>query len=412
MKKIYLTSIAITIGLGVLFPWLVYKLFGFFWNYASVQEEYVDLAALIVLLTLLLTAGVIGLSKYGKNAINFSETVKSKILSSKAVEHLFLFTIVINLINAIKIGDFSALINGHANGSFISYLQLFFDIRILYYLALLKAYKRKRIGKILFYSMMYVGISIMYSSRSGLFWMVFFNVSLIMGMKISKSLKSKIILLIFVAVMLAPGLFAVATMSRGGALNTVEYMAKQIVARLSYIEVSGIELEQYKEKTYEKDIFLDKYGVKNQIEQAINSLLPGDVFEPDVQPNQYWRAVFAGWTVEAVREHYTSMYMVLPMYFYLKYGGLFGVVLCVIFCYVLFRCVCKIKDSAVASFMACYLFYTIFQYFDWAYHIRDLTCFVLTIIIIRIYDKILKKVRFGRYYFYEKVDGIGCNTSI
>lgn len=412
MKKIYLTTIAISLGLGVVFPWCVYKVFGFFWNSTPVDEQYVDLAALLIMLTLLLTAGVVALSKYGRKSVDFSEAVKSKLISSQAADHLFLFAIVINIINVIRIGNFSNLISGGATGSIIAYLQLFFDIRVLYFLALMRAYKKKQIGKILFYSFLYVGISVLYSSRSGAFWMVFFNVGLITGVKISKALKQKIMLLIIMAVILAPFIYAFSTVSRGGAQNTVEYMAKQIVARLSYIEAGGVELQQYIEETYDEQLFMDKYGLRNQLEQTANSLLPGDIFEFDVQPNQYWRAIFAGWTEEAARTNYTSMYMSLPIYFCLKYDVILGIVICVAFGYGLYWGVCRIKDAAVASFMATFLFYSIFQYFDWAYHARDLTCFLLTFLVVKVYEKILKRVRIGRYILYDKTDSVNYDTDL
>lgn len=412
MKKIYLMSITISLGLGVLFPWLVYKIFGFFWNYAPVKEKYVDISAVILLITLLLIAIVVGFSKHGKKSINFAEVVKSTLLYNQAIDHLYLISIAINILNVLLTGDYQNFLEGAANGTILAYLQLFFDIRILYYLAILKAYKNQKMGKIIFYSLLYVVISILYSSRSGLFWMAFFNICLIAGVRISKAFKQKIMLLIMVAIMLAPIVFSVATTSRGGAENTIEYMAKIIVARLSDIEISGIELEQYIEGTYNEEIFVEKYGLKNQIAQAINSLLPGDIFQSDVQPNQYWRVVFSGWTVEAAREHYTSIYMILPMYLFLKYDGIPGIILCVLFFYILFRIICKMKDPAIASFMAGYLFYTFFQYFDWAYHIRDLTCFALTILVVRVYEKILKRVRLGRHYFYERNEGISGNTSL
>lgn len=228
---------------------------------------------------------------------------------------------------------------------------------------------------------------------------MFFNVILILGIKISRDMKQKIGVLIMIAVLIAPFLYAVSTISRGGAQNTVEYMAKQIVARLSYIEPGGIELQQYVEKTYNKAVFLEKYGLKNQTEQIINSMFPGDIFENDVQPNQYWRTIFAGWNKEEARKYYTSSTMILPMYFYLKYGGILGISLCVIFSCGLFWIICRIKDSAVAVFMASYTFYTIFQYFDWAYHARDLTCFLLTFLVVRMYSMFQQKFRFRRYYF-------------
>ena len=119
-----------------------------------------------------------------------------------------------------------------------------------------------------------------------------------------------------VPIMLAPVLYMLATASRSDANLSIEGMINQIVGRVSYLEISAIEIEQAKTGDYVADVFNEKYGMENQAKQIVNMLVPGSVFQDDVQPNQYWRAIFAGWTKEAAKEHYTSMYFVLPVYLY------------------------------------------------------------------------------------------------
>lgn len=393
MKKIYLLIISLTLALNILFPWMVYKLFGFFYVYYPVKEASVDRATLMLCVSLLLLTFILLLSKYGKKKLNYNIFEESDLVG-KEIIHIYYIAIVVNLLNAISLGNFSSLINGASNGTIFSYLQLFLDMRILYFFSLLRAYKLQSLKKISLYSFLYVGISILYASRSGIFWMVFFNIILFIGLDIPKKLKKNIRHLLIIPILLAPFLFVFSTNARGDTPNTVEYFAKLIVARLSYTEASGIELEQYENATYDKEIFEEKYGLRNQYEQTINMIFPGDVFEYDVQPNQYWRAIFADWTVEGAKQHYTSMYMILPIYLCLKYGEIFGIAIFIFLIYILFRITCNIKESPVALFLSSYFFYTLVQYFDWAYHMRDLMCFLLTIFLIKIYVKYKRRVRF------------------
>ena len=170
-------------------------------------------------------------------------------------------------------------------------------------------------------------------------------------------------------------------------------MAHKMVARISYDEIAGIELEQYMENKYQKEIFQEKYGVMNQLEQCINSIMPGDLFESDVQPNQYWRAVFVGWSLQGCQEHYMSMTSMLPMYLIMKYGFFYGIIISIVVIVGIYFLISKIKEPVVSSFLAGVIFYTFFQFFDWCYHFRDMFCFVLTFLMIRCLGILTNKIK-------------------
>lgn len=405
MKRVYLTMIYITLGLNVLLPWIFCKIKGFQYIYWPVDEKYLDIAVVFLILILLITIVIVELSRYGGSKIEFSELDNSFLLGN-GVTLLFWFSIILNLINIVVTGGFRGIIVGAANSTIIAYLQFFLDSRLLYFAVLLKAYKRQKIEEICIYSFAYVAVSFMYSSRSGIFWMVFYNMVLLYALKLSKRFVQKIMLLMVVPIMLAPVLYMLATASRSDANLSIEGMINQIVGRVSYLEISAIEIEQAKTGDYVADVFNEKYGMENQAKQIVNMLVPGSVFQDDVQPNQYWRAIFAGWTKEAAKEHYTSMYFVLPVYLYVKYGLMVAVILYATIIYSLFRITCKMKNNAFALFVASYFYYSLFQFFDWVYHAQDIYAFLLTVISIKVMEMLVGKYKIkigARKIFYDEI---------
>ncbi len=405
MKRTYLTMIYITLGLNILIPWIIYKIKGFQYIYWPVDEKYLDIAAVFLIAIILITILIVKLSKYGRQKIDFFDLENSFLLGNGVVL-LFWLSIITNIINVIITGGFSGIITGAANSTLIAYVQFFLDIRLLYFLVLLKAYKYQNIEKICVYSFAYVLVSFMYSSRSGIFWMIFYNMVFLFALKLSKKFVQRVILLMILPIMMAPVLYMLATSSRSDTKLSIEAMLNQIVGRVSYLEISGIEIEQVSNGEYIEDTFKEKYGLVNQGKQIVNAVVPGSIFQDDVQPNQYWRSIFAGWTKEASREYYTSMYFILPVYLYVKYGILGGVFVYVIIIYALYRITCKMKNNAFALFIASYFFYTIFQFFDWVYHAQDVYAFALTVISIKFAELLLGKYKIVigvRKNLYDKI---------
>lgn len=393
MKKIYIFNIFVTLILHIIIPICIYLIFGFQYEYAPVKEQYVYMAAIILAGVLLASAILIVVFSRNKRNITLQNLYDSKLLGGNTIEIIFIFTLFINIIKIIQTGNFDSILNGAGNGSIIAYLQLFFDIRVVYFCVLIKSYRAKSFGKIFLWSILYVGISLMYSSRSGILWMVFFNAWIVLGVEISSRMKKNILLIICLAVGISPFLFAYSTNSRATERQSAQYMAHKIVARISYDEIAGIELEQYMENKYQKEIFQEKYGLINQLEQCINSIMPGDLFESDVQPNQYWRAVFVGWSLQGCQEHYMSMTSMLPMYLIMKYGFFYGITISILVIVGIYFLISKIKEPVVSSFLAGVIFYTFFQFFDWCYHFRDMFCFVLTFLMIRCLGILTNKIK-------------------
>ncbi|MBC7428157.1 MAG: hypothetical protein H7336_06070 [Bacteriovorax sp.] len=90
----------------------------------------------------------------------------------------------------------------------------------------------------------------------------------------------------------------------------------QILGRISYLENAMLPIH-FKDDPKRSEIFKNKYSFKRQMELFINNIVPGDIFEFDVYPNQYYRAAFMNMSVAQAKEFYTSVNLTLPVYFYM-----------------------------------------------------------------------------------------------
>lgn len=395
MKKIFEFDVFVLLVLHTIAPAVIYYLFGFRYEYAPVDEKYVYFAAILIGIILISVLLVVLLFSRNRKEITVEDLYKSQYLQGRAPEYMFMLALIINVLNILKSGGFESILNGNTNGTIISYLKFFLDIRVLYYCVLIKAYREANINKICFVSICYLLITLMYSSRSGILWMILLNVWIICGIRISPKIKKKIKLILFFALISSPLLFMFATNSRSGEKHTVDYIAHKLVARISFDEIAGIELEQFIEERYDKTVFEEKYALLNQGKQIVNAIVPGDIFDSDVQPNQYWRAIFAGWNVELCKVHYMSMTSIFPMYLILKYGYIIGIIVSISSICAMYYCISKMKDPTIKVFLVGIVFYTVFQYFDWCYHFQDMLCFVLTFFSLRKVGKITSTLRFG-----------------
>lgn len=96
----------------------------------------------------------------------------------------------------------------------------------------------------------------------------------------------------------------------------------KIMARISYLE--SVMLPIHYKNVNDKQrmtLFNEKYSPIKQLKLIINNLVPGDIFEFDVYPNQYYRAAFfIDFSTKRAKEFYTSINMTLPVYFYMYFS--------------------------------------------------------------------------------------------
>ncbi len=102
----------------------------------------------------------------------------------------------------------------------------------------------------------------------------------------------------------------------------------RIVGRISFLENMMVPI-YYKDvlKMDRSNIFYDKYSLSNQLKILVNNLVPGDIFEYDVYPNQYYRSAFLKLDPAISKTDYTSINMTLPVFFYMYWGSIVSVLI-------------------------------------------------------------------------------------
>ncbi len=208
--------------------------------------------------------------------------------------------------------------------SLFSYIDFFMRSNIIL-MALVFYQKKKTTPAILFF--FYLVYTIVLGSRSGavglfvifLIYPVFENFQ-----RYKKQLKRTA----FFFMALSPVLFVVASsfVRKYDVGVGLEAVVNQIAGRLSFLETSMLPIH-YKDTNLSLDLFYDKYSIVHQIKLMIDALIPGNVFEQDVMPNQYYRAVFLGYSEEWVLDVYNSINLTLPVYLYMYFNSFFTVII-------------------------------------------------------------------------------------
>lgn len=384
--KAFKIQIIFAFLLNVLFPWSWYKLFGFNYVYYQVDPIYLDYAFLLLTLSLLMAYFIPNLFK--KKYVDISNSL----IISPGIRKLFYLWVALRLITLIVFGGYEGIMDGAALGSVLNYMGMFLDIRLIYFLYMSYIFKNEKFGELLVASLVYILISVLGGSRAAIFFIVFCIYLFFIIFKLSAKFKKQLIWFIVFLALLAPLTFFLATLQRGTSALAFNFLVNNIITRVSYLEVSAIELEQWSEGTWIQSVFFDKYSLINQLQQGINSIVPGDIFSADVHPNQYWRAIFSGYSLEMCRKYYLSMYSILPTYLTIKYGiGL----ACIVYGGVVtlyYLCVNHIKNPMIVVFFAGYFSYLLFQFFDIAFHMQDLLYFICTYFFV----KLMIRIRYSR----------------
>lgn len=375
--KVFKAQIIFAFLLNVLFPWCWYKVFGFQYVYYQVDPIYLDYAFLLLTFSLLIAYFIPNLFK--KKYVDISNSL----MISPGIRKIFYLWVALRLIILIAFGGYEDIMAGAALGSVLNYLGMFLDIRLIYFLYLSYIFKKEKFGELLAASFVYMLISILGGSRAAIFIIVFFLFLFFIIFKPSSKFKKKLIWFIGFLAVLAPVSFYFATLKRGTSALSLKYLVNNIITRISYLEVSAIELEQWSRGSWIQSIFFEKYSFINQIQQGINSIVPGNIYSVDVHPNQYWRAIFSGYSVDMCKKYYMSMYSILPTYLTIKYGVGLN---CIIYGGVVtlyYWCVNRFKNPMIVVFFAGYFSYLLFQFFDIAYHMQDVLYFVCTYFFIK-----------------------------
>ena len=172
--------------------------------------------------------------------------------------------------------------------------------------------------------------------------------------------------LLLIAIIGAPVLYVVSSNNRYHEKRGMDgYILRQIVGRLSILEPAAGIIKSVKEDKKSNNLFLEKYGFSNQIKLALNTLSPLDFFEDDVASNQYYRMIVNNVSLSETKNNYVSIFISLPVYFYLKYGFVFGLLFFSSLLSILFVIFIYGKNSLFKFSIGVFSFYFLLVFFDW-----------------------------------------------
>lgn len=213
----------------------------------------------------------------------------------------------------------------------------------------------------------YLFVTLVGSSRQGVLILVVAFLAMLISTSKYKKNRNRIYILILCLCLASPFAYMYATARRGGttAGKGME-LIDHIVGRCSNLEVLGIAIYQKENVIWVQELFEEKYSIENQAKQCVNSLMIGDVFEGDVQPNQYYRAIFLRVPEQQAKETYTSINLTFSGYLYLKYPLVVSWILTIGILMFIFVIATSCKLPSIFSIvLLMFVTSSILDYFDW-----------------------------------------------
>lgn len=382
MKKQFIFILLFFWGFHFFLPFIYFLFFGYVNLYSSVQG-YDGMVVNTVAI-------------FGTIAVIFnlpSKDFKFEPRYSNVMGYFFI-TVFIALLKFFNSGGFEGMLKGDANGSFLSFLSLFFDFSSAFIFLLCF---QKKISNIIFIICLYIVVMTMMGSRSSVIGIII--VALILplyqnGDKIGEKLKKVMIVCAF----LSPFLFVIATSIRGG-INR-DLITKIIIGRISFVELSMIPIDSKERKTMDEKLFLEKYSVNNQIKQVVNVISPIDPFKYDIAPNQYYRSIFMGMPISNVQNSYMSINFTLPVYFVTKTNKIVGVILTIIFLSLVYLLLMKSSKNQYVFLPVILSLYNILYFFDWVMIAQVIFTIVLSLFTLNYYNILLNSIvyTFKKYF--------------
>lgn len=391
MKKAVIAIISYVIILHVFIPCIYY----FFAGFTPVYSDLVDYPALykaVFLITIPLL-----LSIFILKIIPVKEDFVMPIIDGYPINFLFYLSVVFKLIKFYLTGGFEGLLSGESSGSLANYISLFLDPFTLLLVLLFVQKKKSNVIKAILFYVLYVTLS---GSRSGII-SIFFVLFIGMAFEGFKYYKGKLQNFLKIGILIAPFLFIYATISRGlDEIVGLDFIMNQIVGRMSALETSMLPL-YYESHNLDLSLFYSKYDFLHQLKLSIDALVPGQIFEFDVMPNNYYRAMFMGFSESFVFENYMSVNFTLPIYLYLKYSY-FGMLFTVFYIIGFYKLLVFFKDKPFVIIIFLSTFYNLIYFFDWVMVFMTLYSSFLTILFVKMFIpcyKIIKQIFFKLRYF-------------
>ncbi|QOG03789.1 hypothetical protein [Flavobacterium sp. MDT1-60] len=281
----------------------------------------------------------------------------------------------------IKGTAYEDILEGATNGTFVSYLLLFFDATVGLALFL---FMQKNIKFVVVAILLYVLLLTFAGSRSAIIFVliIFICLSIFENNLKAKEKMRKIVLFLCIV---SPIMFYYATNVRSSVDQSS--VTKLLVGRISMVELASIPIDAINDKTMNYTLYDKKYGIINQLQQSFNEVSPLNLFELDVNPNQYHRPIFLGNDELSIIDKYMSMNMTLPTYFYVETNLFFGCILTILFLSLLYYFWVRNSDNIYLLVGIITQLYYMLQYFDWVMLVAGFYRIFLTIFALKCIEK-------------------------
>lgn len=308
----------------------------------------------------------------------------------------YLVSAILAITKFIVYGGFQGSITGASHGSLLAYLTLFFNTQNAFFIVF---FFQKNLKHIYWYVFSYIILLTLLGSRSAILTLLLVLLYLpLYKNAIIATKKLRKVFLIFC--FLSPLLFFYATTIRTQV--DLGIISKLIVGRISMIELSSIPIEAQKDHTYDAKQFSEKYSFTNQLQQSLNIITPIDLYPYDVNPNQYYRSIFLGYSDDFVQEVYMSMNVTFPVFWILSTNIIWGILLSVIIFIFFFYILVKTKNNAVLFTLLLCSIYEILYFFDFVMIVQQIMNLLFTFIFIHFFEKICSSI----VYTYKKYRAI------
>jgi len=322
-------------------------------------------------------------------------------IEGKPVTFIFYFSVLLKLAIVYATGGFAAAVTGELNGTFVNYLSIFFNPFTLL-LAMLFTQKKK--SNIILAVVFYVLSVTLSGSRSGII-SIFFVFFIGFSFVIFRDYKKKLFVFLKYGILVTPIIFVLATRMRDNEYDiSIDFLLDQIFGRMSTLETSMLPIH-YLDNNLELETFYDKFSMWHQLKLSIDAILPGQIFEFDVMPNNYYRHIFLGYEKEFVVENYMSINLTLPIYLYMKYQY-FAIPLTILYMLGFYWLILAVRKYPLAVIVLLGVFYNLIYFFDWVMVFMQFYTSLLTIITLKGYLLVVEafKIDFKRIKDNEVTD--------
>jgi hypothetical protein len=374
LKKAIIALIIYVLTIHVVLPGLFYLYTGLI---IPIYSSLLDIHSFVkagIIISVSLIISVILLCFFKKD-----QPIKP-IIKGAPVAVLFYGSVIFQLLIFYITGGFGAILAGEANGTLLKYISLFLNPYVLLLVLIFGQEKKIKILKAIVFYIIAITLS---GSRSGILT-VFFIFFIGLAFETLKFYEKKVIKFLKYTLILAPFLYVFATQIRN-TNSTTDYSFLQyaIAGRMSTLETAMLPVYYYDNKL-DLNLFYEKYSFINQLKLVVDGFIPGQIFDYDVMPNNYFRAIFTGYSIPFVQENYVSINITLPIYLYLKYNywGILFTVFYIVGFYLILR---FFKRSPLIVIVLLSGFYNILYFFDWVMVFNQFYVGLLTLLFIKLY---------------------------